>query len=197
MSHPQPPTRQPTETETNQYRKVVHNVAIGVVVTCPILALLPPRKFDTYTIGLLGLTLFSANHLYREQSGKSILQTIRPSNLLKASAGAENLPTERAREFQRQLKEQREAQLRQEGRPVPPLAEEKQGVLEQVWMGKEKEGWQVKREKEVQEAMAQGKGYGDIIMDQIWEVWNWGKKSDEPEPASTLPRGDSGASKTK
>ncbi|KAK8219967.1 hypothetical protein M8818_000383 [Zalaria obscura] len=190
MSHPQPPNRLPTDSETNQYRSIVHNVALASLVVCPILVILPPRKFDAYTIGLLGMTAVSGNHLYREQTGRSFLQDLRPSSWLMPTGEAANssLPTDRAREFQKHMKAQKEARLAAEGQAVETAAEtpaadgQKQGVLEQVWMGKEKEGWQAKREKEVQEALAEGKGYGDIIMDQIWEVWNWGKKGDETKP---------------
>jgi len=27
--------------------------------------------------------------------------------------------------------------------------------------------------------LEEGKGYGDLIMEQIWEVWNWGKTDNE------------------
>lgn len=43
-----------------------------------------------------------------------------------------------------------------------------------------KGGWVQERAAEETDALDVGKGYGDIIMDQIWEVWNWGKpKEDE------------------
>lgn len=36
--------------------------------------------------------------------------------------------------------------------------------------------WKENRLREEREALEEGKGYGDIIMEQIWEVWNWGGK---------------------
>ena len=186
MSHPQPPTRQPTQDETARYVSAMHNVAIGVLVVCPVLALLPPRKFDTYTIGLAGLTVYSANHLYRESTGRSIWDRINASRVGSSPESVSaSLPTDRAREFQQQWKEQREAQMQREGRTTAETEKAKQGVLDKIWMGKETEGWSEKREKEVQEALAEGKGYGDIIMDQIWDVWNWGKKTDEDDSTSS------------
>lgn len=48
-------------------------------------------------------------------------------------------------------------------------------------MGQEEEGWMEKRLREEQKALEEGKGYSGLIMDQIWEVWNWGKPKEEPE----------------
>ena len=49
----------------------------------------------------------------------------------------------------------------------------------EIWMGGEKEGWKERRLREEQEKINQGEGYGSMIMDQIWEVWNWGEKKGE------------------
>ena len=181
MSHPQEPTRQPTPKEASQYATTVHNVAIATLIVCPVLALLPPRKLDTYTIGLVGMTAFSVNYLHRETYGQTIWQRFVSKGSIETDNSKPNdgLPTERAREFQRQLREQQAAKLRQEGKVVDQTEKAKQGILEQLWMGDETEGWKQKREKEVEAALADGKGYGDIIMDQIWEVWNWGKKNED------------------
>ena len=54
-----------------------------------------------------------------------------------------------------------------------------QKSLEKVWMGNEKPGWKERRLAEEQEKISQGEGYGGMIMDQIWEVWNWGKEKGE------------------
>ena len=59
--------------------------------------------------------------------------------------------------------------------------EGKKGLVEKVWMGGEREGWRERRIREEKEAIEEGRGYGGLIMDQIWEVWNWGKKSDGEE----------------
>jgi hypothetical protein len=39
----------------------------------------------------------------------------------------------------------------------------------------QKATWKVERDRKEKEAMEEGKGYGDLITEQIWEVWNWGK----------------------
>ncbi|KAF4626698.1 hypothetical protein G7Y89_g11457 [Cudoniella acicularis] len=53
--------------------------------------------------------------------------------------------------------------------------EKQRSPLEKFWMGGEKSTWKKERDRKEQEALAEGKTYGDIIMDQIWEVWSWGK----------------------
>lgn len=44
-----------------------------------------------------------------------------------------------------------------------------------------REAWKTQREKEIQDELDAGKGFGDMIVDQIWEVWNWGKKKDDDD----------------
>ena len=56
---------------------------------------------------------------------------------------------------------------------------EERGLLEKVWMGSEGEDWKAKRDQREKEALAEGKGYGGLIMDQIWEVWSWGREKTE------------------
>ena len=56
---------------------------------------------------------------------------------------------------------------------------EDRGLLEKVWMGSEGEDWKAERDQREKEALEDGRGYGGLIMDQIWEVWNWGQKKTE------------------
>lgn len=57
--------------------------------------------------------------------------------------------------------------------------EEKTSVTEQVQ--NQRDAWKVQREKEIKEDIEEGKGFGDMIVDQIWEVWNWGKPKDDED----------------
>ncbi|EMC97824.1 hypothetical protein BAUCODRAFT_66397 [Baudoinia panamericana UAMH 10762] len=143
MSHPQPPQRQPTPSETESYLRAVHYVALTALVACPALALIPPRKFDLYTLGLVGTTAISANYLTREQTGRSIWQHV--SGQRKPVLGS-----------------------------LPPT--------EQANLNRElhhAQAWKAQREKEIQDDLDVGKGFGEMITDQIWEVWNGGKKTSE------------------
>ncbi|KAK4979536.1 hypothetical protein LTR66_010462, partial [Elasticomyces elasticus] len=93
-----------------------------------------------------------------------------------AAESSTNLPTERAREFQRRLREERaarEAHDRALGVGNLEETEKHKGILERVWMGDEKEGWKERRMMEEREAFEEGKSLWDIMIDQIWEVWNW------------------------
>ena len=52
---------------------------------------------------------------------------------------------------------------------------EDRGVLQKIWYGQEGPDWKKKRDEKEKEALEEGKGYGGLIADQIWEVWNWGR----------------------
>lgn len=138
--------------DDEKYKKTVHNVALAALVTCPILALLPPRKFDIYTIGLVATAGYSANFLVRERSGRSIWQTVT-----------------RQQPAQFQVRRDEEAPLS----VVGELQKATRG-------GSYESGWKAERQKEIKEDVKEGKDFSDMIIDQIWEVWNQGKKkSDE------------------
>lgn len=131
----------------------------------------------------------SANHVTRSYTGRGIWQHVAPLG------DNSSLPTERAREVQRVLRERQERERGKEGegRGVREVREEalrelgrggkarERGLLERVWMGDEKEGWKERRLQEEREALEEGRGYGSLIMEQIWEVWNWGKKREGEE----------------
>lgn len=58
--------------------------------------------------------------------------------------------------------------------------------MEEVKKMEEKPEWKEERGRREKEAEEEGKGYGDLIIDQVWEVWNWRKKKsgeDEDEKA--------------
>lgn len=45
------------------------------------------------------------------------------------------------------------------------------GLLRTVWMGDEKPGWQRRRLEREKAELEQGRGYGEMIMEQVWEVF--------------------------
>ncbi|KAJ4325716.1 hypothetical protein N0V94_000475 [Neodidymelliopsis sp. IMI 364377] len=170
MATPQPPTILTPEQRLaleNQQRntRILRNVAIGGVVLCPIVMLMPPRKLDLYTFSLgLGFYL-SADHLCETYYGRSLVTQLSP---FRAVA---DLPTERAREIQKKLAEERE-----KGRRALGKTEEDKSVLQKIWMGGETEGWKERRLEEERKALEEGKSYTDMIFEQVWDVWNWDKK---------------------
>ncbi|KAI9869848.1 MAG: hypothetical protein M1830_005029 [Pleopsidium flavum] len=172
MSAPQPPTLPPTARSEEQYARFKHTMSLCGLVIAPILIALPPRKLDFYTFGLSTFWLLSLNHITAERSGRSILQHIntrKPSSLL-----VQDLPSDKARDLQERLKRERLLRAQPSGQ-----GGESRGLVDKLWMGQEQEGWRERRIKEEQEALEEGRGYGGLIMDQIWEVWNWGKRKED------------------
>ncbi|KAH8696720.1 hypothetical protein BGW36DRAFT_297703 [Talaromyces proteolyticus] len=164
------------------------------VVGAPILIILPPRKLDLNTFALSAAFAVSANHIYRDRNpdGRGILDDIgvkyfgRPESHDARSKGIANLfnplPTEKAAEIQDQLRAAKEASMATKEDLEKYKANQRFGdrsLPEKIWMGSEAEGWKEKRLREEQKALAEGKGYGDLIMEHIWDVWNWGKTGDQ------------------
>lgn len=166
---------QQAQQKQEQFDRLKRNVAVAGVVICPIIAFLPPRKLDWYTFGLGTAWVLSADHVITVSTGKRSYQHF--------SFSAPNaLPTERAREIQRTLKEK---DVVEQGKESLKEGENPKaaGFLKRVWMGGEQEGWKERRLKEERDKLAQGESYQSMILDQIWEVWNWGgnKKNGEGE----------------
>lgn len=68
------------------------------------------------------------------------------------------------------------------------------GLVGRLWMGGEEEGWKERRDREEREALEEGRGYGGLILDQIWEVWNWGEGKGKGEGREAGGRGEEGKS---
>lgn len=174
MAQPTPtiltPEQRLAQENAQRYTRILRNVAIGGVVICPIIMLLPPRKLDLYTFSLgLGFYL-SADHLCESYYGRGLVTQLSPFR------AAADLPTERAREVQRQLREARDEERRKLGK-----GKEDEGVLKKIWMGGESEGWKERRLEEEKKAIEEGKTFSDMIFEQIWDVWNWDKKGKDGE----------------
>lgn len=159
------------------YESFKHNAALTMLVLAPVLVVLPPRKLDLYTLSLAGAFVASANQLTVERTGKGLLSQF--------SYGG--MPA-RAVEVQRQLAEEKDRRrLLEERSGLPDEVRRRntgvRGAIEEkakdIWMGGETEGWKERRLREEQEKLNQGEGYGGMIMDQIWEVWNQGEKKAE------------------
>lgn len=158
-----------------RYAQTLHNVALLAVVACPALALLPPRKFNFSTITLMGMTAYSADFLVRERSGRSIWQTMREPSVQRQDAALVP-PTEQAN-LTKELQ-----YARQEMQRLKPDSSETGQVTSELQASQsQREVWKAQREREIQDDLDVGKGFGEMITDQIWEVWNWGKKSEDED----------------
>jgi len=185
MSQPQQQERQQL-TPAEFHQRTLRNTAIATAVACPLLVLLPPRKLDFFTAGLCITTVFSTNYLVQDYTGRSITQHItgaRPPVVV--SSGAQTPADEAQTRVSDAVvrAERQEALLRVPagGREVGVNVNEAAGVAEQVEASRQQAKWALERQREEQEALDEGKGFGDIIMDQVYEVWNWGKKRDDDD----------------
>lgn len=80
----------------------------------------------------------------------------------RAGAGAGKMPWGRRREGAEGEGEERGEREGDEG---------VKGLAGRVWMGDERPGWQGRRLEREREELGRGKGYGDIIMGQVREVF--------------------------
>nr|CDP25241.1 Putative protein of unknown function [Podospora anserina S mat+] len=134
-------------------------------------------------------TYLSFSGLAHDYTGKSIYKRTndRLDSLFSSSSSSQSsnsifnpLP-EQAQRTKQLIKEERERRRLAEGKPPTEAKEEeeKKGVITKIWMGGEKDGWQERRMEEEKKALEEGKGYGDLIMEQIYEVFGWGGKKDD------------------
>lgn len=193
-----------------QQKKIVHYTSLAAVVVSPILIALPPRKFDKFTVALLTTTALGANQLVREQTGWSIAQRI--SFEAKRIYNTDSaMPSARAEEVRALLRAEKAAREANSQRGMPAhtttpeeikafVAKEKAereakgmdtSVLDAL-MAKEaaeskKSEWKRKRDEHERKSLEEGKSYGDLIMEQIWDVVSWGKgTAEEVQPADKM-----------
>lgn len=185
------------ESRAKDFVKFKNFAAWTFIVGAPVLLAMPPRKLDLHSFALTSAFAVSANHLYRERNpaGRGILDetgvrffarnksnTDEDKDEEKVGNLFKQLPTERAAEVQAQLRAAKEASLKNQTELDKYKAAKEfqdRSLPEKIWMGGESEGWKERRLREEQQALAEGKGYGDLIMEHIWEVWNWGKPEDK------------------
>ncbi|PYI02798.1 hypothetical protein BO78DRAFT_351023 [Aspergillus sclerotiicarbonarius CBS 121057] len=157
--------------------------AYTFLIASPILIALPPRKLDNLTVLLTGAFCISANHLTRERTGRSIVDRIEAQISRNPLSAISELPSQRALEIQAKLRAAREAQIQtavgEELEKLKARQAQEKPALEKIWMGGETEGWKERRLREEQKALDEGKGYGDLIKEHIWDVWTWGQKEKE------------------
>ncbi|KAF2822163.1 hypothetical protein CC86DRAFT_373342 [Ophiobolus disseminans] len=173
VTPPIPPEQRLALEQQARYNRIVRNLAIGGVIACPLIIALPPRKLDLYTFTLAVGFYLSADHLCTVNTGRGLVQQLAPRRL-------DAMPTEQAREMQRRIREEREKGRMLSGESG---AEEK-GIFGRLWMGDEKDDWKERRLEEERKALEEGKGYMDMIFEQIWDVWNWDKKKGDGEEGS-------------
>lgn len=167
-----------------------HNSAVIVSVLSPIALLLPGRgrgKFSVQNAILSSGAFWGFNQLAYDYTGKSIVQRSNEKWAKILSTG-DALP-EQAKKNKALIEAERaRRRLAQEQADAKAEQEKNGGVLTKIWMGDEKEGWKEKRLEEEKKALEEGKGYGSLIMDQIWEVWNQEKKGEDKKKKDDTPK---------
>ncbi|WPG99198.1 Hypothetical protein R9X50_00200900 [Acrodontium crateriforme] len=172
MSHPTDLQRRPAQDETIKYAKTLHNVALFTIVVCPVLALLPPRKLDIYTVILGSTTLYSGNYLVHERTGRPIWQHITGAKN-RAIADSDLQPSKaQPTDLSQGLRHAREG--------LQKFEKHASSVTEQL-NASQRAAWKAQREQEIKDDIEEGKGIADMITDQVWQVWNWGKKTEDDD----------------
>jgi len=137
----------PSTSNTTPLRPLFYTLLIA----CPLLIILPPRKLDLYTFTLTGAWVFSFNGLAsgRTRTGNTgVFGTAQ----VDAASG------------------EQEGRL-EVGKGDGGEGEGVKGLARKIWMGDERPGWQRRRLEREREELEAGKGYGDIIMEQVREVF--------------------------
>ncbi|KAL8642512.1 MAG: hypothetical protein Q9228_000805 [Teloschistes exilis] len=140
-------------------------IFIGLLVTCPLLAALPPRKLDMYTFLLASAWVLSAEELAIGR-GSARWQD-RPSIAVstETDSGGKGMGADaKAISLQNQVQRQQQQGGGEDGAGV-------MGMARRLWYGREGPGWKERRMKEEREALEEGKGYGDLIGDAVREVF--------------------------
>ncbi len=139
-------------------------VFLTLLVACPVLALLPPRKLDLYTFTLSGAWVYSATELAYSHPRRVKLQ--QQAQLRMMSMGATE---DEEGHFQPDSPEKKlgDEQVQDEGTEDGGV----RSLFRKGWMGDEKAGWQKRRLEREREELESGKGYGDLIMEQVREVF--------------------------
>lgn len=151
------------------YTRFLSTSTLAACVLAPVLIALPPRKLDLFTFSLTGVFIASVDYQAKERTGLGLVE--RTSRRFLSSreplAGATQDDTSAIRKGDRELVEQSSSNLV----PGGPRSSSLQHQAQQ--------DWKQLRLKEEQEKLDQGEGYGSMIMDQIWGVWNQEEKKME------------------
>lgn len=188
MAQPQSQPR-PEEPPLPPRIPVIHNAALAGAIITPLAMLLPPRRLDIRFLVLFGGFALSTNQLSYEYTGTSIYS--RFGQRIQSASSLE-LP-EGARRTQQLLKEHREKEAAEKRTAGDAQGKEKEGGLaalgKDIWMGSETEGWEKRRSEEHKRKLEEGQGIGEIIMEQIADVfsgnWRAGANKSEGEDGSS------------
>ncbi|KAL2136795.1 hypothetical protein VTI74DRAFT_1447 [Chaetomium olivicolor] len=191
VSAPPATTSQPENLPITKQYPVFYYASVFAAVACPLALVAPTRGKTPFKNAVLGISAFAGwNALAEHHTGKSI--TARSSERWGAMLGfkskeearqreggdkvekkaelVDGLPTERAARNRALMEAEKRRRAEAEGREYKE--KDRRGLFERLWMGNEKEGWKEKRMEEERKALESGKGYGELIIEQVKEVWS-------------------------
>ncbi|KAJ4423826.1 hypothetical protein N0V82_001565 [Gnomoniopsis sp. IMI 355080] len=193
------PQSQPPPTQTGQLAQaqptharspdVLHYASWAVVILGPIALFTPPRRVGLQAVLIATGTSYATNILMYDYTGESIYQRfVRRFQSIPTTYDGLPEKAKRTQELMRLERERREAQLpKAERRRLQEEREKKElaqrSLWEKIWMGNEKGNWKEERAKKDKEALEEGKGYGDLIVDQVKEVFSSKKEEDDKRKA--------------
>lgn len=173
---PPPSTALPPTPPPSPPASILRPIYTALLVTCPIILLLPPRKLDLYTLSLCGVWVVSAEELAfgrvagagapgEKKKGRWFgVRGITTTSTTTTSTGKQSEEGEQDTDDRTKGGNSEE---REENEKKAGLS----GLLRNLWMGDEKPGWQRRRLEREKEELESGKSYGEMIMEQVWEVF--------------------------
>lgn len=219
---PQPPaggqlaTAPPPAPSQQEFKSPYLHTAALICTPVAFLGLvLPPRRLDFRAVVLGGTAVWGVSQLKYDYTGSSFMHTF--FNEKKTSSGgsifSSELPSGRAAEVQRRIKEEKARRERtrellasgvseEDARRVQELERRKReaagpgdegdkGALEALWMGDADKDWKEKRAKKEQEALQEGgEGIWGLITDQVSEVFTRGERKAQEEKAKSTGKSD-------
>lgn len=150
------------------------------VVLGPLALFTPPRKMGLQALLLASGTFYASNILAYDYTGQSMYQRFvrRWNNMVDGGLPEKARHTQELMRLERERREgalpEAERRRLQEDRERKEMAA--RGPLQRLWMGNEKENWREERARKDKEALEEGKGYGDLIVEQVKEVFGSEKK---------------------
>lgn len=165
------------QADLERWNKLFYNTSLGIVIACPVIALLPPRKMDLYTFGLGIAWFMSAGYVVEHKTGKGLLWHI--GAMIPSEGNRRRIAQEQEREMMREG-------LRWQGETPRAMEQEQQqqqkrGFWKRIWMGGERDDWVEERMRKEKEALEDGRGYAGLIADQVREAFGYKDTEDEDD----------------
>ncbi|KAL8999837.1 MAG: hypothetical protein Q9169_001377 [Polycauliona sp. 2 TL-2023] len=165
-------------------------IFLTLLVACPLLAVLPPRKLDLYTFMLGAAWVVSAeeltlgsSRLQPQQRIKQQMQQQQPSASQPQDADQQSVPLAAQSQLSHEIRNSASApedlkrRLKERGGEETGVV----GLARRLWYGSEREDWKEKRIREEKEALEEGRGYGGLIGDAVREVFGGSVEREDVE----------------